>query len=360
LRGLLLLLLATSLVAEWSLRPKLFTLLALSLTLTLIVSRRDVWLPLVFLLWANLHGAVALGVVVLGAACLEAALHDRRRLPRLLLVSAISIGATAVTPLGFSLMDDVVLSLRRPDFAYIREWQPAGREAWTYALFVVAPAAALLAWHHRRSLSSRERVLLYVSAALLPLAVRYARNVPIFLLAAGPLLSALLVRCETAGSLFQSSRARTTPLTAPLAAAALVAAAAIAYGWTARPPRLAWDPMPQAAADAIRTCGQPLYNHFDNGGHLIWFVPEQPVFIDSRQHPYPGSFIVDHFRVEDSGDYHALFAAHQIRCAVLPPSSRVGTALVRDGWRVAYRDSDWLVVLRPGAATVPARSSPRG
>ena len=53
-----------------------------------------------------------------------------------------------------------------------------------------------------------------------------------------------------------------------------------------------------------------MYNHYDNGGPLIWFVPEQPVFIDSRQHPYPASFVVEHFDVEDSGNYAPLFARY--------------------------------------------------
>ena len=90
-----------------------------------------------------------------------------------------------------------------------------------------------------------------------------------------------------------------------------------------------------------------MYNHYDNGGPLIWFVPEQPVFIDSRQHPYPASFVVEHFDVEDSGNYAPLFARYGIRCAVLPPYSKVSQALTRDGWRVTYKDAAWVVAVRP-------------
>jgi hypothetical protein len=346
LRAVLLLVLAPWLVSGWVLRPQVFTLLALAVTVTLLSSRRYAWLPVVFLVWSNLHGAVALGVVVLGAACLEALLHDRARLRPLVVASAVSVAATALTPLGFSLLEDVVLSIRRPDFAYLSEWQPAGREPWTYGFFGIAAGTAVLLWHRGRELSFRERLFAYLSAMYFLLALRYARNVPIFTFLAAPLVSSLLARLAWCRSSFRSSRPRSRPITAPLGAALVMGVTAIVFGWTMRPAVLGWDPLAPEAREAIRSCGQPLYNHFDNGGHLIWFVPEQPVFVDSRQHPYPAAFLVEHFIVEDTGAYEATFAKYGIVCAVLPPSSPVGRALVRDGWHVSYRDDDWLVVVR--------------
>ncbi len=194
LRALLLFVSCSLFVTEFSVRPKVVTLAAVALTASLLVSRRYVWLPAVFAVWANMHGAVALGVVMLGAACAEALIHDRSRLPRLLLASVLAGAATACTPLGFSLVDDVVLSLRRPDYAYVTEWQPAGVEPWTWTLFVLVAALAVLACWFRTAVDERERVLVYLSAALLPLALRYSRNIPPFTIVAVPLLSTLLLR----------------------------------------------------------------------------------------------------------------------------------------------------------------------
>jgi hypothetical protein len=130
-------------------------------------------------------------------------------------------------------------------------------------------------------------------------------------------------------------------------AAAVVAVAIVLVAWQARPRFLAWDPLSPSAAAAIRSCDRPMYNHYDNGGPLIWFVPERPVFIDSRQHPYPASFVMEHFAVEESGTYQPLFERYGIRCAVLPPYSKVAHALVRDGWRVTYEDASWIVGVPP-------------
>jgi hypothetical protein len=344
LRALLLFLSCSLFVTEFSLRPKVVTLAAVALTASLLVSRRYAWLPAVFAAWANMHGAVALGIVMLAAACAEALLHDRPRLPRLLLASVCAAAATACTPLGFSLVEDVVLSLRRPDYAYVTEWQPAGVEPWTWTVFALMGALAALTLSFRRTLDQRERVLVYLSAALLPLALRYSRNIPPFTIVALPLLSALLLHVNGTASLLRSSTPRSRPLVVSLAAAAAVAATAVGYAWAIRLPRLEWDPLPPAAAHAIAACPAPIYNHFDNGGPIIWFVPSQPVFIDSRQHPYPAALIVRHFEVEESGDYKPLFGQYGIKCAVLPPDSRVSQALLRDGWKATYADSTWLVL----------------
>jgi hypothetical protein len=347
LRALLLLSSGTFLVTEWSLRPKLFTLCAMALTLRLLQGRRFAWLPPVFALWANLHGAVALGVVAMTFACLESLVHERSRLPRLALTSVLCVAATACTPLGLSLFDDVVLSLRRPDYRYISEWQPAGTAGWTVGFFVLATLLAILVFRYRAALDDRERLLTYVALGLFPLACRYSRNIPIFTLAAAPLLSALLLRLRGVTALFRSGPPRPAPYTWPLMVAAAIGVGLASCAWTTRAPVLGWDPIAPAATAAIRACGRPMYNHFDNGGPLIWFVPEQPVFVDSRQHPYPGAFIVEHFAVEDSGAYRLLFNQWGIRCAVLPRYSKVAHAIARDGWRVTYSDASWVVAVAP-------------
>ncbi len=52
----------------WVLRPQVFSLLAIALLVQLIVRERWRWLPLLFLVWANLHGGVVLGGLTLVAA----------------------------------------------------------------------------------------------------------------------------------------------------------------------------------------------------------------------------------------------------------------------------------------------------
>ena len=64
----------------WSVRAQVLSLLMVVATTTLLRRRRYVWLPLLFWVWANLHGAVLLGVLLLMAA-LAAALLEHQIFP---------------------------------------------------------------------------------------------------------------------------------------------------------------------------------------------------------------------------------------------------------------------------------------
>ena len=135
---------------------------------------------------------------------------------------------------------------------------------------------------------------------------------------------------------------------AVLSAAGAIAAVAIC--WTHPLERLGWRPVPPAVATAIRACPGPLYNRYNEGSFLIWFVPDVPVFIDSRQDPYPPDLLAAHFAAERTGDVHDLFARYGIGCAALPPASRVAKRLIADGWAKTHDDKLWVVLNPPGAA----------
>src|SRR6185295_19608788 len=72
----------------WVLRPHLLTMFLLAVLLTLLARERWRWIPPLFLVWANAHGGVVLGGLVLAAAWAAALLRwwrvgdaaDRRRL----------------------------------------------------------------------------------------------------------------------------------------------------------------------------------------------------------------------------------------------------------------------------------------
>ena len=89
-------------------------------------------------------------------------------------------------------------------------------------------------------------------------------------------------------------------------------------GSPASNPRLAWRPISDGALAAARSCDGPLYNHYGDGGTLIWFLPEKPVFVDGRQDPYPLDFLLDVVDVEDGRSRTARFRSFPHHCAFLP------------------------------------------
>jgi hypothetical protein len=107
----------------WSIRPALFSLLFVAVTLALLANRKQHWIyPCLFLLWANTHGAVAFGGVVLGAATLASLWTDRRSFWHWALISALSAAATLITPLGLGLWRLVLHSLWDPILAVTEEF----------------------------------------------------------------------------------------------------------------------------------------------------------------------------------------------------------------------------------------------
>ena len=121
----------------------------------------------------------------------------------------------------------------------------------------------------------------------------------------------------------------------------------VALAWIAPAPSLGWRPVRPQAAAAITACGQPLYNAYNDGGELIWFVPEQKVFLDNRQDPYPLPLLRASHALELDGNYTALFTQYGIRCAVVAPTSVTAQRLRADpAWAVTYADERWMVTKR--------------
>ena len=344
----------------WAVRPQVVSLALLALLVTWIARERYRRLPALFVVWANVHGAVALGLAVLLAAATAAAWKarvgdpaDRRRAWTLALLAPVCALATAATPLGFRLWTFIAESMRRSHETLIVEWMPAYPTGPVEISFWVLAAAflILLAWRWRALDAWADLVIVAAALVLLPLAARAVRNIAPFLLVVIPAASRLL------GPDFRLRRAR-SPATGIdhrglnlgiLSALTLAGVGAVAFAWSQPLPMLGWRPITPGALAAVRACPGPIYNRYNEGGYLIWFARDTPVFIDSRQDPYPVPFVIDAVSNEANGTYRDMFARHGIRCALLPPSSPTLGRLRADGWRTRFADDHWTVVAPPDA-----------
>jgi hypothetical protein len=147
----------------------------------------------------------------------------------------------------------------------------------------------------------------------------------------------------------RSASARAPRHERPLVNAAIVAIATagvvvtLAWAYANRIAKLRWDPIPEGAITALRQCPDNLYNRYDQGGYLLWFVPERKVYLDGRQDPYPPPLILEQIRLENGGGAYEVFSRFHIRCAYLPTVSPTVPQLEQAGWTVTYRDADWVV-----------------
>jgi hypothetical protein len=389
-----------SATTTWSPRPQVFSLLLVAVTVALLHNRRYSWLPAVFCLWANLHGAVLLGIVLLGAAVM-ASLIDGQSMEsrtRLVVCSALALLATLATPLGWRFWIEIAESLSRIRQLGIDEWAPPRLANLAQLPFWAAMVGLLVgAMVRGRALlqSATARceghvTLCACALVLAPAALTAVRNVPPFLMLAVPALAALWARgtgdpdrlrqgyggppklrakaervaprVSVVGRPFQGrpdrlgqGRQDLRPivqrprLNVAIAAAATVGAVVtVTLAYANNMARLNWTPLPAASLAALDRCDGNLYNRYDEGGYLIWFAPRHKVFLDGRQDPYPPSLIRAQRDAESSGDVTALFARYGIRCAYVPAGSAVADGLIRAGWTPLYRDGAWTVLAQRG------------
>jgi hypothetical protein len=331
----------------WQPRPHAFSLLFIVTTVTLVARWRVWWLPLVFLVWANCHGGVLLGFVFLAAGLGVQVLMAPRQLRTALLVVLACVLATTATPLGVAFWSEIPKSLARIRLYPFDEWQRPRLTA-PYLLpfwFIAAAFCYGLVRHrrHLRELRPDEATVYACALAALPLAVTAIRNVGPFLMIAAPAMTTLLPLRRQSAAAAGAQRPRLNAAIAGVAAAGV--AATLAWAYTNRIPKLRWDPIPPGAIAALRQCPDNLYNRYDQGGYLLWLVPERRVYLDGRQDPYPPALILEQIRLENGGGaYPDVFSRFNIRCAYLPTASPTATQLAQAGWTAAYRDRDWVVL----------------
>lgn len=354
----------------WVLRPQIVSLASLMVLVWLLARERHLLIPPLFLLWANAHAGVVMGGLALAVATGVAGLRfsitrgaaDRRRLLILLVVLPLATLAVAATPLGFGIYRFVLESTARLRAEHILEWGPPWPTGpfevmfWLLALGLIG----LLFWRRRRLATADwgDQVVVASALAVLALAFRSLRNVGPFLTVAVPAASRLLgpefrFRLRGRGS------APNPPVPSPdhptvnlalFGGIAAVALAIVASSWKFDGERLQWHPISPAAQRAVRGCPDRLYNHYYEGGYLIWFVPERPVFIDNRQDPYPISLLDQEQHIEHGEPYRPTFDRYGINCAFLSAKSKLVPRLRADGWQLRFLDQSWAVLAAPGAS----------
>jgi len=348
----LLALAAPPLATLWALRPQVASMFLFALVLALIRSNRWWWIPSVMLIWANVHGDVVFGGLVLVAATTASVVvWLRERSPDATLrcrtavaVTAISGLATLATPLGLRLWTYVLTAHDRYRQGDIQEWRPATDLTPVSLAFWIWVAIVLASLYtaRRRLLEWPILAELAVVIVITPLAVSQIRNIAFFVLAAVPLVAQLARRPDV--PVTDSTDLVPHGRGALAAAGAVAALAVVATYWT-QPATLQWTPVPDSALRAVESCPKPIYNTYGSGAYLIWFAPDVKVFVDNRQDPFSHD-VMYLSTLPSPVDHRAAFDRWGIRCAFVESESSTAGVLRGEGWHAAYDDGTWAILRR--------------
>jgi hypothetical protein len=110
-------------------RPFLITFVFMAVTMAVMERRRWMWsLPVLYLVWGNLHGGYFMGWAIMGAYCAEALWDRLRKRPvpgekELWLVTLASMAASAINPNGWRAIEVVLLYQGSTIQSSNLEWQ---------------------------------------------------------------------------------------------------------------------------------------------------------------------------------------------------------------------------------------------
>lgn len=368
----------TLLLGNFGLRPFLFGNICFGLAL-LLAERPTTgtrWRPALvlalFVLWANLHGSVLLGLGVLGIYGVMGSSGGLGR--RRALDLGMALVGSCATPRGLGsllLPLDYVREAYSGDEGMLRmvsEWQPLelgsgiGPLVGVFGLLVFGATVGARRAPRAASLG--------VALAFSFFATQQVRNVPLMALACAPLAGESLGACLGGGAFarwergFSSLQERSrggilaTGLSL-LLGLCLLSPSAPPYLRILDVPaleQLTPDSYPTGLIDHLRSRQEEpplrLLNSFDWGGALLWELhPRVEVFIDPRNDCYPDDVFEDYIRLRWMKEgWREVLERRQPEALAFGPQERITAELLRDprGWQVTYRGEDALLFERAG------------
>jgi hypothetical protein len=302
-------------------------------------SRRVFWTIPILVLWANLHGTVTLGVLLVLLAVAVDAWPRRRPTRRTLSLAVLAVASLFASPYAPHLPGYYRTILFNREFAkYLPDWMPTALGPKTAAFYLLALGTVFMIARAPRLLTLFEKVAFVV---LLVLAIEATRGVTWFTLFAIVVLPAALRDLPLPGL---SLRHRPV---APLVAFALVVLIVVA----SRPASWFERDYPSASARAVADAAGPSRTVFANGAFGDWLLLKEPslrgrVAYDARLEVLPHGRLADAVAVS-IGRYDAGRILKPFDVVVLrPEEEEIRGTLARSGkWRRVDAGSK-VVVLR--------------
>jgi hypothetical protein len=353
-------------------RPVFITAILFSITLTLLLEAQRTgnvrilyWLPLIFLLWANCHIQFFYGIATVGLFAginfLQRTLTLLGQYPDSLAGSTLPVGkvlalfaccliATCIGPYSFHLYE-VVFGYATSKIIYrmINEFQPPTFKFFNQYIELMLAAAAFYAIGVAKKLDPFKLALLILGSIF---AFRTVRDAWFVCIPAAAIIADLFAR-EKEDRKQLGTRDLEMRDWAGVAVASILLLVLVArnVGFDTRSlDRAISKDFPVDAVNFLRRnpVGGPLYNSFNWGGFLIFYMPQYPVSIDGRTDLYGDAMDEQYWDTQEAKDsYPTDPYLAEAGVVLLPTKLPISTALMGDRrFRVIYRDEIAVIFAR--------------
>jgi hypothetical protein len=343
-----------------ALRPQLLGMALFAVTLVLVSDRSGhrarLWaIPVLVVIWANVHGSFFLAPLVLGLAWLEDLSEHVDGRHTALLVAVVSVIAACLTPYGPAVWVYAAGLATNPEVTRrITEWQPTTIRDGTGLLFFLS-AAAVVGLLARRGRPVPWPALAWLGA-FFAIGLYAQRGLAWWPLAAALPVAALLP--TTADAPEPSTPPVMRQLNAIVVGVLLLAGVALLPVWrptdpaTGVPAAVLTD-APLGVTAALRSVVQPGDHVFNPQPWGSWFefaVPNAKVALDSRIEFFP-TWVWEEYEhiVAGSAGWQDRLEARRVAIVVVPANDGpFRDRLIAAGWVEAYRDADGAILRCPG------------
>ena len=387
---------------HWLARPHLFTALFMVIYMALLERvhegrKRLLWLlPALMIPWTNLHGGFFMGIILVGTYAggelLGALFADNRAdrlaaakasLPYIYTVAGCAL-ATLVNPYTYHLHQHILTYLNDPfQSKYILEFQSTnfrmGAAVFLEAMLVLGVGAAV--WYGWRKRFTE--VLTIVGWGHLSLII--VRNMPVFMLAAAPVVALPLTEwlktlsgAPIAGWLrrffggAEDIGAEIAPLERPWRLHAIPVAIMVLLAVAIQSPNAGkklkpeYDPerYPAAALSLLEQPGLRIFTQDEWGDYLLYQLWPKgvKVFVDGRSDFYGPNFGQDYIDILNvKYNWEKTLARYGVNTILMPVDSTLAGAVKESrNWRVVYDDTRAIVFRKTGASAEQVSTSGTG
>jgi tetratricopeptide (TPR) repeat protein len=338
--------LSQTVIMYWmQIRPQIFTFLFLILLLFLLYKQKKYYLlfvPILFLIWANFHGGFLAGLFLL-------TLFTFSQILKIILKKN---SKNNIFPILFSTIISYLTPLLNPNFFYVyihpfyavrdkflltilREWNPPDfslSSSYTF-IFLLSLGIFILIFSYRKI--DLTDLLIFLSFTYFSFSAR--RHFPLFSLVCSPIFAKYSSLCNF--KINFSERIKKIFL--------IILIFISLFFLFLLPERLKFN-----KNNLIKTCfiydgvefiklnklSGPIFNDIDWGGYLIFnLYPKEKVAVDTRcDMVYPVSYLKEHMEILEGKNYKDFFEKYKINLILITKDRTLNKFLLRD--------NDWLLI----------------